>query len=160
MPKYGGDYLSELSDDTFQAMIYELLRSEPNILVSRLDYNRPTCKKDHPPLDYPQDITGRGLFLFTRARGVNNVWHELTDAGKVSNSHQQSALPISIYLIKSSSRNLFLLKQPESVHQYSTSNSHLTWRLLGFAAASVYQLPNRSPLLLQHVISVLVFSPP
>ncbi|KAK0723087.1 hypothetical protein B0T26DRAFT_740131 [Lasiosphaeria miniovina] len=62
----------------FQVAVYNLLRSEPNILVSRLLYYRIPVQHAGPRLDLPRDIAGRHLFLFERAEGVNNVWRDLS----------------------------------------------------------------------------------
>lgn len=60
----------------FEVAVYELLRSEPDILASRLLYHRAPVQHNGPRLDLPQDLMGR-CFLFERAEGENNVWHGL-----------------------------------------------------------------------------------
>ena len=67
----------------FEAAVYELLRSEPDIFASRLLYYRIPVQHVGPRLDLPQDIAGRHLFLFERAEGENNVWWELSPEQKV-----------------------------------------------------------------------------
>ncbi|KAK4225993.1 hypothetical protein QBC38DRAFT_481553 [Podospora fimiseda] len=56
----------------FEMAVYNLLRSEPAILASRLLYG---------PI--PHDITGRRLLVFEKADGVSNVWEDLTANGKL-----------------------------------------------------------------------------
>ena len=84
MPDFDGcpphDQIPEVK---FEAAAYELLRSEPNILVSRLLYHRSPVQHVGPRLDLPQDIAGRHLFLFEKAEGENNVWHDLTPEQQV-----------------------------------------------------------------------------
>jgi len=67
----------------FEVAVYELLRSEPNILASRLLYHRIPVQHVGPRLGPPQDIAGRGLFLFERAEGEDNVWRDLSSEQKV-----------------------------------------------------------------------------
>lgn len=56
---------------------YKLLRSEPNILVSRLLYHRIPVEHVGHRLDPPQDIAGRRLFVFEKAEGEKDIWWEL-----------------------------------------------------------------------------------
>ncbi len=66
-----------------EAAVYELLRSEPAILVSHLLYYRIPVQHAGPRLDHPQDITGRRLFLFEKAEGEANIWWDLSSTQKV-----------------------------------------------------------------------------
>jgi len=67
----------QVPDVKFEAAVYDLLRSEANILVSRLLYHRIPVQHDGPKLDRPQDIAGRRLFLFEKAEGDKDIWYEL-----------------------------------------------------------------------------------
>jgi hypothetical protein len=67
----------------FEVAVYELLRSELNILASYLLYYRIPVQHVSPRLDLPQDIAGRRLFLFERAEEENNVWWDLSSEQKV-----------------------------------------------------------------------------
>lgn len=84
MPNYDGFPIdAQVSEVKFEVALYELLRSEPNILASRLLYHCIPVQHVDPRLDCPQDIAGRRLFLFERAKGENNVWYDLSPGGKV-----------------------------------------------------------------------------
>ena len=84
MPNYDGFPLDvQVPEVKFEVAAYELLRSEPNILASRLLYHRIPVQHAGPRLVLPQDIAGRRIFLFERAEGENNVWADLSPAGKV-----------------------------------------------------------------------------
>ena len=84
MPDFDGFPLDvQVPEVKFEAAAYELLRSQPNILASRLFYHRIPVQHAGPRLVAPQDIAGRRLFLFERAEGENNVWTDLSPAGKV-----------------------------------------------------------------------------
>lgn len=84
MPNYDGFPIQvQVPEVKFEVAVYELLRSEPNILASRLLYHRIPVQHVGPRLDPPQDIAGRRLFLFERAEGENNVWRDLSSEQKV-----------------------------------------------------------------------------
>lgn len=84
MPDYDGFPIHvQIPEVKFEAAVYELLRSEPNILASRLLYCRIPIQHVGPGLDRPQDITGRRLLVFERAEGENNVWRNLSSEQKV-----------------------------------------------------------------------------
>jgi len=84
MPNYDGFPIQvQVSEVQFEVAVYELLRSEPNILASSLLYYRIPVQHVGPRLDPPQDIAGRRLFLFERTEGENNVWRDLSLAQKV-----------------------------------------------------------------------------
>jgi hypothetical protein len=84
MPNFDGFPIHiQVPEVKFEVAVYELLRSEPNILNSHLLYHRIPVKHISPRLDRPQDIAGRRLFLFERAEGENNVWWDLSSEQKV-----------------------------------------------------------------------------
>ena len=84
MPDYDGFPIDvQVPEVKFEVALYELLRSEPNILASHLLYHRIPVKHVCPRLDRPQDIAGRRLFLFEKAEGENNVWYDLSPGEKV-----------------------------------------------------------------------------
>jgi hypothetical protein len=84
MPNYDGFPIHvQVPEVKFEAAVYELLRSESNILASRLLYHRIPVQHAGPRLDVPQDIAGRRLFLFERAEGENNIWYDLSPEEKV-----------------------------------------------------------------------------
>lgn len=84
MPNYDGPPIQvQVPEVKFEIAVYELLRSEPNILASRLLYYRIPAQHVSPRLDIPQDIAGRRLFLFEKAEGENNVWQDLSSEQKV-----------------------------------------------------------------------------
>ena len=158
MPNYDGFPIQvQVPEVKFEVAVYELLRSEPNILASRLLYHRIPVQHVGPRLDPPRDIAGRRLFLFERAEGENNVWRDLSSEQKVrayvSNLFYSTQLTVQIF-----PRPVFLLRQLVSAHHYSTSISRSTSLLLG---SSLNRNPNRSPFpLLLHESSALLFSRP
>jgi hypothetical protein len=84
MPNYDGFPIHvQVPEVKFEVAVYDLLCSEPNILVSRLLYHRIPVQHVGPRLDLPQDIAGRRLLLFERAEGENNVWYDLSREEKV-----------------------------------------------------------------------------
>jgi hypothetical protein len=84
MPNYDGFPIHvQVPEVKFEVAVYELLRSEPSILASRLLYHRIPVQYVGPGLDLAQDIVGRRLFLFERAEGENNVWYDLSPEEKV-----------------------------------------------------------------------------
>lgn len=84
IPNYDGFPIQvQVPEVKFEVAVYELLRSEPNILASRLLYYHIPVQHVGPRLGPPQDITGRRLFLFERAKGENNVWWDLSSEQKV-----------------------------------------------------------------------------
>ena len=65
MPHFNGAPIhKQVPEVKFEVAVYELLRSEPNILASCLLYHCILVQYVRPKLDLPQDITGRHLFLF------------------------------------------------------------------------------------------------
>lgn len=87
----------QIAEAKFEAAAYELLRSEPNILASRLLYYRTPVQYDGPRLDPPQDIVGRRLFLFERAEGENNIWHDLDPEDKAHLLAQSAYIRASLF---------------------------------------------------------------
>ena len=84
MPDFDGATIhQQVPEVKFEAAVYQLLRSEPNIVVSRLLYHRIPVQHPGSRLHLPQDITGRQLFLFERAEGENNRWREFSSEQKV-----------------------------------------------------------------------------
>ncbi|TVY93158.1 hypothetical protein LAWI1_G000863 [Lachnellula willkommii] len=79
MPDFDGLAIeSQVPEVQFEAVVYDLLRSEPEIMASRLLHHRVPVKYVRPNFLFrPPDIAGRRLFLFERAEGENNVWCDL-----------------------------------------------------------------------------------
>lgn len=95
MPNYDGWPFDKQGPEVkFQVALYELLRSEPTILASRLLYHRMPVQHPGPRLDPPQDIAGRRLFLFERAEGENNIWSDLSPEQKVRASVSHLLRPV------------------------------------------------------------------
>ncbi len=79
MPNYDGFPIHvQIPEVKFEVALYELLRSESDILASHLIYYRIPVQHVGPRLDLPQDIAGRRLFLFERAEEEKNVWNDLS----------------------------------------------------------------------------------
>ena len=84
MPDFDGFPIERQAPEAvFEAAIYELLRPESDIRASRLLYYRAPVKHPGPRLAIPLDLTGRRIFVFERAEGVNNVWKDLGAKSKV-----------------------------------------------------------------------------
>lgn len=84
MPNYDGFPIHvQVPEVKFEAAVYRLLCSEPNIFASRLLYYRIPVLHDSPRLHVPQDIAGRRLLLFERAEGESNIWGDLSLEQKV-----------------------------------------------------------------------------
>ena len=158
MPNYDGFPIQvQVPEMKFEIAVYELLRSEPNILASRLLYHRIPVQHVGPRLNLPLDIVGRRLFLFEKAEGENNVWRVLSSEQKVranvSNMLYSTRFNCTIF-----SRPVFLLRQLVSAHHCSTSISRSTSLLLGFVNASLNRSQNYFPFLLPpHASFVLLF---
>lgn len=87
MPSYNGFPIHvQISEVEFEAAVYELLRSEPNILAFRLLYYRVPLQHAGPKYDPPRDIIGRVLLVFERAEGEKNIWRVLNPEQKISPS--------------------------------------------------------------------------
>ena len=161
MPNYDGFPIEvQVPEVKFEVALYELLRSEPNILASHLLYHRIPVQHLGPKLDRPQDIVGRRLFLFERIEGENNVWYDLSPEGKVGACRPLNS-GIQFSCDNMPSRQVFLLSQPVSVHHYLNSFFPLTSPLFGSANASSNRSPSLSPFpSLLHASFVLLLSLP
>ena len=80
----------QVPEARFEAAVYELLRPESDIRATHLLCYRTAVKCPGPRLTVPLDLTGRRLFVFERAEGVNNVWEDLSANSKVWISDQLS----------------------------------------------------------------------
>jgi hypothetical protein len=160
MPDFDGFPIRvQVQEAKFEVAVYELLRSEPEILVSCLLYYRIPVELAGPRVDIPQDIVGRRLFLFERAEGKNNVWWDLNAEERVC-AYVKTPFPSTQ---SKCSDHLFraacLLSQLVSVHHCSASISPPILLLLGFANASLNRSLNHSPFpSLLHASFVLLFS--
>ncbi|SPQ25208.1 90fc60f7-ab2a-41f3-9cd9-02792d38161e [Thermothielavioides terrestris] len=85
MPDYDGFPIHvQVPEVKFEAEVYALLQSEPDILASRLLYHRVPVQHEGPKLDRPKDIAGRRLLVFQRTEGEDNVWRALSPAQKAA----------------------------------------------------------------------------
>lgn len=73
----GFPFERQVPEAKFEVAVYELLRSNTDILVSNLLYHRIPILHDGPKLHRPHDIAGRRLFVFEKAEGENNIWNDL-----------------------------------------------------------------------------------
>ena len=84
MPDFDGFPLSQqVAEVTFEVAVYELLRDERTIAPSLLLYHRTPAQHCGPWLEVPNDLAGRRLFVFEKARGEANIRENLDPAGKV-----------------------------------------------------------------------------
>ncbi|POR33051.1 Uncharacterized protein TPAR_06751 [Tolypocladium paradoxum] len=98
MPNYDGFPIHvQIPEVKFEAAVYELLRSEPSILASRLLYYRVPLQYIGPRLGRPQDIAGRRLLVFERAEGENNVWHDLSSEQEACLLTQSARIRASLF---------------------------------------------------------------
>ncbi|KAK3380345.1 hypothetical protein B0T24DRAFT_191041 [Lasiosphaeria ovina] len=98
MPNFDGSPIhKQVPEVEFEGAVYNLLRSEPNILVSRLLYHRIPVQHAGPRLDLPRDIAGRHLFLFERVEGVNNVWLDLSREQRAHLLAQSARIRASLF---------------------------------------------------------------
>lgn len=67
----------------FEAAVYKILCTEPNIFTSLLLYQRIPVQRVGPGLDPPQNITGHCLLVFEKAEGEKNMWWEHSLDSKV-----------------------------------------------------------------------------
>ena len=67
----------------FEVALYELLRSEHNIMASNLLNYCILVEQVGPRLDVPQDIIGRCVLLLKRAHGENIQWWDLSTKERV-----------------------------------------------------------------------------
>ncbi|KAJ9634519.1 hypothetical protein H2199_008976 [Coniosporium tulheliwenetii] len=98
MPDYDGFPIHvQVPEVKFEAAAYELLRSQPSIMASRLLYHRIPMQHVGPRLDIPRDLAGRRLFLFERAEGENNVWHDLSPEKQACVLAQAAGIRASLF---------------------------------------------------------------
>ncbi|KAK3290332.1 3-hydroxybutyryl-CoA dehydratase [Chaetomium fimeti] len=98
MPDYDGFPIHvQVPEVKFESEVYELLRSEPDIVASHLLYYRLPVQHEGPRLDRPKDIAGRRLLVFRRAEGENNVWDTLDPAQKSCLLSQAAHIRASLY---------------------------------------------------------------
>ena len=84
MPKYAGISIEQqVSRTRFEARLYYLLRSEPEILLSRLLYHRVPVQRNSLESSIAQNIMGRPFFLFEKAEGNRNMWYGLCPDNQV-----------------------------------------------------------------------------
>ncbi len=84
MPGFDGFPIEEQAPEAeFEAAVYQLLRTEPEIRISRLIHHRVPVQISGRRDEIPKDLAGRRLLVFEKAEGVNNVWRELDPEKKV-----------------------------------------------------------------------------
>lgn len=125
MPDFAGFPIQkQIPEAKFEVAAYELLRSEPQILMSRLLHHRIPVQHVSPSIDVPRDILGRRLFVFERADGENNLFKDLSPRERCAlnlNPMCSTANFKSTMLIVP--RSNFSRSQHESVHHFLTSTS-------------------------------------
>ncbi|KAK4185042.1 hypothetical protein QBC35DRAFT_517184 [Podospora australis] len=87
----------QIPEAHFEMAVYNLLRSEPGIMASRLLYGRAPAQYERPGLAIPHDISGRRLFVFERAEGANNVWEDLTPNNKLFRLEQLASIRAALF---------------------------------------------------------------
>lgn len=98
MPDYDGFPVDGvISEAIFEVAVYELLRSDPSILASRLLYHRIPIQHGGARLALPQNIAGRRLFLFQRAEGEKDVWWDLGLEEQASLLAQSARIRASLF---------------------------------------------------------------
>ncbi|KDQ49291.1 hypothetical protein JAAARDRAFT_200997 [Jaapia argillacea MUCL 33604] len=98
MPNYDGfPFHEQVTEVKFEVSVYELLRSEPKILASRLLYYRIPVQHVGPRLEIPQNIAGRRLLVFERAEGENNVWYNVNPEQEASLLAQYAHIRASLF---------------------------------------------------------------
>ena len=84
MPDYDGFTIDQqVPEVEFEVATYELLRSQPTVLASRLLYHRLPVEYLPPHVEIPKEIAGRRLLVFERADGVTLDWRTPTADQKV-----------------------------------------------------------------------------
>lgn len=73
----------QIPEVRFEAAVYDLLKTNPRIKVSRLLYHRLPLQLHEPSVSHPTILVGRALFAFQKAEGVKDVWKSLTPDHKV-----------------------------------------------------------------------------
>ena len=75
MPEFDGFPLHvQVLEVRFEAAVYGLLQTQPDIRASTLLYHRVPTLNDRPKDSIPTDLSGRRLMVFERSRGENNVF--------------------------------------------------------------------------------------
>ncbi|OBT38723.1 hypothetical protein VE00_10763 [Pseudogymnoascus sp. WSF 3629] len=98
MPDFDGFPIhKQIPEAKFEVTVYELLQSEPQILVSQLLYHRIPLQHSSPGIHIPRDILGRRLFVFERAEGENNVFKGLSPKEKVRLLTQSARIRASLF---------------------------------------------------------------
>ncbi|KAL4906354.1 hypothetical protein BDW74DRAFT_177368 [Aspergillus multicolor] len=84
MPDFDGFSIEwQAPEAMFEAAVYNLLSTETDIRASRLLCHRVPVQYPGPKLSVPKDLAGCRLFVFEKAKGVDNVWRELSDIDKM-----------------------------------------------------------------------------
>ena len=84
MPEFDGFPIEKQAPEArFEAAVYKLLRSEPQIRASHLLYHRVPVQFPEPRVTVPENLAGRCLFVFERTEGKKNVWENLSEAHQV-----------------------------------------------------------------------------
>ena len=84
MPDYEGFTIAQQVPEVgFEAAVYELLLSKPDIRASRLLYYRIPIEYPLPHVEKPTDIAGRRLLVFKKADGVVIDWESPSASQKV-----------------------------------------------------------------------------
>ena len=84
MPEFDGFSIdSQVPELEFEAAVYELLRAEPDIMVSRLLHYRVPYEYPFPHTEIPEDLKGRRLLVFEEADGEKIDWRSLLIQQKV-----------------------------------------------------------------------------
>jgi hypothetical protein len=87
IPDYDGFPLEvQVPEVMFEAAVYDLLKGNEEIRVSRLPYHRVPLRYPPPLSAPPKDLAGRRFMVFERAEGMNNVWYELNEQQHVCSS--------------------------------------------------------------------------
>ncbi|KAI5862396.1 hypothetical protein GGS23DRAFT_98537 [Durotheca rogersii] len=98
MPAYDGSPMDFLIQEIkFEAAVYTLLGSQPDIPTSRPLYYRAPVQHNGARVDMPRDIRGRCLMVFERAEGENNIWGELGPDGKACLLAQAARIRASLF---------------------------------------------------------------
>ncbi|TVY13603.1 hypothetical protein LARI1_G008175 [Lachnellula arida] len=98
MPGFDGFPMDrQVPEVKFEAIVYDLLRSEPDIMTSRLLYHRIPVQHIGPRLEVPQDIAGRRLFLFERTEGEKNLWRDLSSEQQANILAQSARMRASLF---------------------------------------------------------------
>ncbi|KAF2816675.1 uncharacterized protein BDZ99DRAFT_434145 [Mytilinidion resinicola] len=98
MPEFDGLPIGvQIAEIKFEAATYQLLSSEPRILVSRLLYYRIPTQHGGPVVKPPRNLAGRRLMVFERAEGGNEVWDDLDEQGKTFLLVQAAVIRASLF---------------------------------------------------------------